>query len=303
MAFFKFRQRGPAEPEPKASRRTGAKATEAHEETIESLRRRARHRLIGTVVLVALAVIGFPLLFDTEPRPVALDAPITIPDRETAPPLQVPVSPPSDAVSAASSLGEREEVVPPTSSKRPAETVVAQAPARPVASEDSARAEREQAKAQREAEAKARAEEESAKARARQQEQAKAQAQREAEAKARAEEEAAKARARQQEQAQAKAQREAARARAALEGRSAAAPAAGGERFIVQIGAFAEADKVREARQKAERAGLKTYTQVVDTKDGKRTRVRVGPFASRAEAEKAADALKRAGLPGGVLTL
>lgn len=309
MAFFKFRQRGPAEPEPKASRRAGAKATEAPEETIESLRRRARHRLIGTVVLVALAVIGFPLLFDTEPRPVALDAPITIPDRETAPPLQMPVSPPSAAVSTASSLGEREEVVPP---RRPAEAAAVQAPARPVASEDSARAEREQARAQREAEAKTRAEEESAKARARQQEQAKAQAQREAEAKARAEEEAAKARARQQEQAQAKAQREAAereaaRARAALEGRSAAAPAAApaasGERFIVQIGAFAEADKVREARQKAERAGLKTYTQVVDTKDGKRTRVRVGPFASRAEAEKAADALKRAGLPGGVLTL
>ena len=309
MAFFKFRQRGPAEPAPKASRRTGAKAAEAPEETIESLRRRARHRLIGTVVLVALAVIGFPLLFDTEPRPVALDAPITIPDRETAPPLQMPVSPASDAVSTASSLGEREEVVPPAPSRRPAETTAVQVPAKPAASEDHARAEREQAKAQREAEARARAEEEAAKARARQQEQAKVQAQREAEAKTRAEEESAKARARQQEQAQAKAQREAAereaaRARAALEGRSsAAAPAASSQRFIVQIGAFAEADKVREARQKAERAGLKTYTQVVDTKDGKRTRVRVGPFTSRAEAEKAAETLKKAGLPGGVLTL
>ena len=50
--------------------------------------------------------------------------------------------------------------------------------------------------------------------------------------------------------------------------------AADGERFIVQIGAFAETDKVREVRQKLERAGIKTYTQVVDTKDGKRTRVR-----------------------------
>ena len=85
----------------------------------------------------------------------------------------------------------------------------------------------------------------------------------------------------------------------------AAASAGGGDtgRFIVQIGAFAEADKAQEARQKAERAGLKTYTQVVDTKDGKRTRVRVGPFASRAEAEKAADALKKAGLAGGIFSL
>jgi hypothetical protein len=51
---------------------------------------------------------------------------------------------------------------------------------------------------------------------------------------------------------------------------------------------------VREARQQAERAGLKPYVQVVDTKEGKRTRVRVGPYATRAEAEKAAAALQKA---------
>jgi DedD protein len=79
--------------------------------------------------------------------------------------------------------------------------------------------------------------------------------------------------------------------------------AADGERFIVQIGAFAEADKVREVRQKLERAGIKTYTQVVDTKDGKRTRVRVGPFEGRAEAEKAAARIKGLGLPVSLLSL
>ena len=52
-----------------------------------------------------------------------------------------------------------------------------------------------------------------------------------------------------------------------------------------------------------ERAGLKTYTQVVDTKDGKRTRVRVGPYANRAEADKAAGRIKGMGLPASVLTL
>ena len=81
--------------------------------------------------------------------------------------------------------------------------------------------------------------------------------------------------------------------------------AAGGDagRFIVQIGAFAESDKAQEARQKAERAGLKTYTQVVDTKDGKRTRVRVGPFTGRAEADKAASRVKGLGLPASVIPL
>jgi DedD protein len=97
------------------------------------------------------------------------------------------------------------------------------------------------------------------------------------------------------------------RARALLEGRSgtaAAKPDAGDPgRFIVQVGAFADADKAREVRDKLERSGLKTYTQVVDTKDGKRTRVRVGPFGSRAEADKAAERVKGAGLAGAVLAL
>lgn len=97
-----------------------------------------------------------------------------------------------------------------------------------------------------------------------------------------------------------------ARARALLEGRSTEAPAAASAeeaRFIVQVGAFADAEKAREARTKVERAGLKTYTQVVDTKDGKRTRVRVGPFTNRAEADKAAARIKALDLSASVLTL
>src|SRR5215218_593753 len=59
-------------------------------ESIEAMRRRARHRLVGAVVLVLAGVIGFPLLFDTQPRPVAVDIPIEIPDRNKAKPLAVP---------------------------------------------------------------------------------------------------------------------------------------------------------------------------------------------------------------------
>jgi DedD protein len=74
-------------------------------------------------------------------------------------------------------------------------------------------------------------------------------------------------------------------------------------RLVVQVGAFADTTKAREARLKLEKAGLKTYTQVVDTKDGQRTRVRVGPFSNRAEAEKAATKIKSLGLPVTILTL
>ena len=100
-------------------------------------------------------------------------------------------------------------------------------------------------------------------------------------------------------------QDDAARAKALLEGRAAGLAVANAEesRFIVQVGAFADNDKAREVRAKLERAGLKTYTQVVDTKDGKRTRVRVGPFANRAEADKAVARIKGLDLPASVLTL
>jgi DedD protein len=72
---------------------------------------------------------------------------------------------------------------------------------------------------------------------------------------------------------------------------------------VVQVGAFAEADKAQAARAKLEKAGLKTYTHVAETKEGKRTRVRLGPFDSRAEADKAAAKVKGLGLPAAVLTL
>jgi DedD protein len=74
-------------------------------------------------------------------------------------------------------------------------------------------------------------------------------------------------------------------------------------RYIVQIGAFGESAKAQEVRLKVERLGIKTYTQAVDTPDGKRIRVRVGPFADKAEADKAMATLRKAGLAGNLLTL
>src|SRR5215217_7149844 len=82
MALFKLRKKVD---EPKAS------ASPA--ESIEVMRRRARHRLIGAVVLVLAGVVGFPLLFDTQPRPVAVDIPIEIPDRNKVKPLPAPPQP------------------------------------------------------------------------------------------------------------------------------------------------------------------------------------------------------------------
>lgn len=74
-------------------------------------------------------------------------------------------------------------------------------------------------------------------------------------------------------------------------------------RFVVQVGAYSDAATLRETRQKVEKLGLKTYTQVIEGDVGKRTRVRVGPFTTRAEAQAAVGKLKAAGLPANLLAL
>ncbi|HIV72367.1 MAG TPA: SPOR domain-containing protein [Candidatus Aquabacterium excrementipullorum] len=74
-------------------------------------------------------------------------------------------------------------------------------------------------------------------------------------------------------------------------------------RYIVQVGAFGDVATAHAARMKVERLGIKTYTQAVDTPAGKKIRVRVGPYANKAEADKAMASLRKAGLTGALLTL
>ena len=93
MAFFKLRSQG---------NEARPAAVTAPAESVEAMRRRARHRLIGAAVLVLVGVVGFPLLFDTQPRPIAVDIPIEIPDRNKVKPLAVP---PAPAPAAATSQG------------------------------------------------------------------------------------------------------------------------------------------------------------------------------------------------------
>jgi DedD protein len=255
MAFFNFRKTG-----------ADSDAIATQPESIEALRKRAKQRLIGASILVLVGVIGFPLVFDTQPRPIPVDIPIDIPDRgktgttNTAVGAVSPATAPASAPAPAAPAAEAPVFVPPVAEPTapakpaaPAAAVVASAPAPTPAP---AAAVKPSAPAPAAAPAKA----------------------------------------------SAPAPNDGDRARALLEGKPASAAAAEG-RFVVQVGAFADAARAREARQTLEKAGLKTYTQVVDTKEGKRIRVRVGPFESRAEADKAAAKVKGLDLPASVLTL
>ncbi|MEO6407427.1 MAG: SPOR domain-containing protein, partial [Burkholderiaceae bacterium] len=118
MAFFKLRKGGGDE----------SASTRSQPESIEAMRRRARHRLIGAGVLVLIGVVGFPLLFDTQPRPISVDIPIDIPDRNKVKPLPVPALVVSSAPVAAGSVTA---VEPPPAEKPKAspENVAASAPA------------------------------------------------------------------------------------------------------------------------------------------------------------------------------
>jgi DedD protein len=118
MAFFKFRLPGQPTSEPQGNH------SNTPAESVDAMRRRARHRLIGASVLVVLGVVGFPLLFDTQPRPVSVDIAVNIPDRATAKPL-VDTSKPKP-LSAGAGLDAKEEVV--LADKKPDAAVAAVVP-------------------------------------------------------------------------------------------------------------------------------------------------------------------------------
>ena len=242
MGLLSFLKRQPEADKPTTPR-------PASPDDVERARTRARRRLIGAVVLLGVGIIGFPLVFETQPRPIPVDLPIEIPRKDSVPPLATPAPRPSGRASGPVTAEAPEaqplaasaaqEVAQPAEPPRPpasAPPLPRETPKPPVA----------QAKPHTPDTAVA----------------------------------------------------DASRAKALLEDRS-----DGVGRFVVQVGAFADAATAGSTRSKVEKLGMKTYTQSVDTSAGKRIRVRVGPFASRDEADKAAARIKSAGFGPQVIAL
>ena len=264
MAFFKFRKGGDEHPTP-------ARAPES----IEAMRTRARHRLIGASVLVLLGVIGFPLVFDSQPRPISVDIPIEIPDKNGVKPLATPAKARAAeaVVVTESDAGKPISVAPVTPS--PVVTPAAKAVAKSETKSESKPEVKPEVKPVEKPAEKPPAEKPALKA-------------------------AEKPLVRTD---------DGAKAQALLEGKVVATPASApvalgaSGRFVVQIGAFSDAVKAQETRNKLERAGMKTYTHVIQPKDGMRIRVRVGPFESKSEADKAAEKIRKLDLPAAILEL
>ena len=312
MPLFNFRRGGSSAVPPAGS---GAQT-----ESVETIRKRAKHRLIGAAVLVLAGVVGFPLLFDTQPRPVAGDIPIEIPGKNTVKPLvmparsvassavaSAPAATPSRAASVArpADLSPSAEQVATASSLTLKEEIVAeQTRSSPAADGPSAAKNETRAAPKIEPKTEPRTEPRT---------EVKTEVKNDPKVDLKADSKPdVKAAVKPLGKPSAPAD-DGARARALLNGQVPAPSAEMGSgnavakavegRMVVQVGAFSEDAKAREVRQKLEKAGLKTYAQVAETKDGKRIRVRVGPFDSRAEAEKAASKIKTLDLPAAILTL
>ena len=237
---------------------------------VEALRTRARRRLIGMVVLVGAGVLGFPWLFETQPRPMSPDVRIV----QSGAPAEADASPRTSAgrvVQAERRAPQVASITPPAEvTQAPVASEPPMPPAPPAPKPESRVEPKPQPAAPSAPKAKP------------------------ADAPRAADKPAEKA-------AQKPAEKK------PVEKKTESKPEAKDKdkdtRYVVQFGAFADVNAAREARQKAERMGLKTYAQQVDTPQGKRIRVRLGPFSDKAEADKALATLRKGGLNGNVLTL
>lgn len=252
-------------------------------------KKRARRRLIGAISVALIAIIVLPLVFDSEPKLIGDDIAIKIPDQNTPFTPQSPQKPIEPAAESAPPAATNQSAPTETSSVTAPVTAPAVAPvatpAEPVKTEPTLPATKETPKAAVKEVSK----------------------------------ETPKEVAKEPVKAPAKSsstekEREAKRAQAALEGKEVPketpkeAPkhtqtAASDGKFVVQLGAFSSVEKVKPLQDKLTAAGIKSYTQKVQSAQGERIRLRVGPYTDRADAERMLKKVKAAGLPGTVLSL
>jgi DedD protein len=294
-----------AEEESKAVRSRKRRATtqgakgDAPVDPVLPEKKRARRRLIGAVALVLAAIIGLPMILDSEPKPVADDIAIQIPskDKPVAAPASRPAASGTDStVSATSSLDPKEEVMEsidsagdakPASPKAEAPRVALATPSTPAtkSAEDKHAADSNKL-AQDKAPALAKAD---------------TKLDTKADVKPEPKQQPKPVEKITDKPADKNADKaaEAARAKALLEGKpDPTAAEKKSSKFVIQVAALATKEKVNELQTKLKDAGIHSYTQKVATDAGDRTRIRVGPFANKDEAEKIRAKIVKLGLNG-----
>jgi DedD protein len=262
-------------------------------------KKRARRRLVGAIALALAAVVGLPMLLDSEPKPLAGDIAIQIPSKDKAAPLPVPGEPAAQApardkaVAAEDSVDKGEEVLqsPPPAAKpehKPEPPKVKAEPKpepKPEHKPESKPEHKPEPKAEHKPEPKPEPKPEH-KPDTRLADKA------EKAIKPKADDKPVKP-------------HDDARALAILEGKAARdklaekdKPAdAGAQKFVLQVAALSSQEKAAEVQARLREAGISSWTQKTTTAAGELIRVRVGPLPKE-EAEKVRAKLSRIGMSG-----
>lgn len=242
------------------------------------LKRRGRRRLLGAVTIALVLVVFVPMILDSEPRKAGKDIALTIPAKEGQPALPAPSAAPAkpetkspgEPVKAESKPAEG---APPAAAAPPAvpalkpdasAAVKSEIAPVPVASPPTAKTETKVADV-KPVEAKSDANPAPKAA------DTKAAAVKAADPKPVAKTDA----------------KPAAKAEVKAEPKK--------EGFVVQLGAFSDADKVKQLTAKLKAAKIPVYTEQIKGDAGNLTRVRAGPYKTRELAEKAVPQVKKAG--------
>lgn len=231
-----------------------------------ALKKRARRRLVGAIVLVTLVVVLLPMFLDSEPRPLNQDINVQIPAQSTEFSSRVAALPKATTPEETATGGAKESAAPQADAvgeTKPPEAEPVPAPAeKPRPTDAESRAEAEKRPPEGHA---VRAEPAPKPARAEPKPQPKSEA---------------KPQPRPAPKATVDAQRES------------------GDGFIVQVAALTNTEKAKALKGRISESGMRAYIEVVKTARGDVTRVRVGPYASKEAAQKAADELRKLGLSG-----
>jgi DedD protein len=245
---------------------------------VDELRRRARRRLVGAIVLALAAAVLLPLLLENEPKPLGDDVSIQIPPIDSGKFIN-PLSPgktQDPKAKGSIAMGPNDLTV----GAQPAAAPGAAVPASPSNAESEPRTPAAPASAQT-PEAKTTDATNVAK-----------------ESATAAKESAAGAK----ESTAAPGREAALEAKATSEAKpmakTDAAQGASSSGYVVQVAAFSDRYGARSLVTKLKRGGFPGYTEEVATDKGTLHRVRVGPYASREAAATALAKLKAAGFNG-----
>jgi DedD protein len=256
---------GADELEGKATPRRRRKSAEEPVDPVLPEKKRARRRLVGAAAIVLAAIIGLPMLLESEPQPLSDDVQVYIPS------IDKPAAQASTALTDTKAIAVAPDEASVSNSATPATAPVAQAAQAAKPPEEAApKAEIAKVESPKAEPPKPELPETSKSAPS-------TESQRIAQVKALLEGKSG----------------------------SAATPkspsAAEQDKFVLQVAALSSIGKAKELQARLSKSGIKSYTEKVKVDNGDQIRVRVGPFASREEADKMRSKLSGMGLGGMVM--